>query len=162
MVANDLDVRTISAMQSGTPYASYRKTIAGKVYVTVLNPFTGVPEGLVLFGSDENAVIDVWTEREDLFFKRTNKRHFEVGNVISFKKAMDKPEEKTIEQYSDDELRTVVNQRFIPLQKTLQEIKSEAVLLRMLDIARQEEKSEKIITTITSKLSILQGTATKE
>lgn len=158
MVAN-LDARTISAMQGGSPFASYRKTIVGKVYVTVLNPFTGVPEGLVLFGDSNNvdAVVDVWTEKEDLFFKRMNRRHFEVGNIIPFTKPVDKPAEKTIEQFSDDELRTVVNQRFYSLQKTLQEVKTEAVLLRMLDIARQEEKSEKIITIITSRLSDVQG-----
>ena len=157
MVANDLDARTISAMQSGTPYASYKKTILGKVYVTVLNSFSGTPEGMILQGDGPDSTVDVWTEKEDLFFKRMNRKHFEVGNIIPFANMAMQEAPKPIEQYTDEELRGVVNQRFISLQKTLQEIKTEPVLTRLLAVARQEEKSEKIITAITSRLSDVQA-----
>jgi hypothetical protein len=160
MVANDLDARVVSAMQSGSPFSTYKKTILGKVYVTVLNSFSGTPEGLILYGEegDDNAKIDLWSEREDVFFKRMNRKQFEVGNVIPLTRSAEVvAEPKTIEQYDDEEMRTVVNQTFIKLQKTLSTVTSEAVVLRMIDIARTEEKSEKIITALTAKLSEIQG-----
>jgi len=165
MVANDLDARIVSAMQSGTPYSSYKKTILGKVYVTVLNSFSLIPEGLILEGEagDERAKVDLWSEREDVFFKRQNRKQFELGNVIPMEvTAPAAPEPKTIEQYSDDEMRTVVNQNFMKLQKTLTTVESEAVVLRMIDIAKQEEKSEKVINALTAKLSQIQGMGPNE
>lgn len=161
MVANDLDARMVSAMQSGTPFSSYKKTILGKVYVTVLNSFSGIPEGLILQGeeNDETVKVDLWSEREDVFFKRMNRKQFETGNIIPAARPAEVVEEpKTIEQYNDDEMRTIVNMNYLKLQKLLATVTSEAVVLRMINIARAEEKSEKIINAFTAKLSEIQGT----
>lgn len=160
MPTTDLDARIVSAMQEGTPYSTYKKTILAKVYVTVLNSFSLIPEGLILEGEegDERARVDLWSEREDVFFKRQNRKQFEQGNIIpAVTTTPALPEPKTIEQYDDNEMRAVVNQTFIKLQKTLDTVTTEAVVLRMINIAKAEEKSEKILNALTSKLSAIQG-----
>ena len=73
MEAKNYDVYT--KMQAGTPYASYKKTSLGKVFVSALDPFSGNPVGIILEGEkgDEKEYVDVWSEGEDVFFKKTNK-----------------------------------------------------------------------------------------
>jgi hypothetical protein len=152
------DPRVFASMQSASPYASYRKTILGKVYVMVLNPFTNKPEGILLEGEpkeDDKAVIDVWSEMEDLYFKRQNRKHFQEGTIIKVQRE-EKPEVHTIEQYSDEELKEVINYRYITLNKTLNEITTAPVLMRMLDLAREMEKSERIVKAIEARLSAVQ------
>lgn len=126
-----------AAMQSGVPLASYTKTILGKLYVNFLNPFTGSPEGRLLSGdpkTSDDAIIDLWTVAEDLYFKRMNKRAFETGLLI---KKVRKPaeEKKTIEQFSDEELIEIINMKTISFQKQLSEITSEVVLTRLLGLS---------------------------
>ena len=81
-------------MQAKAPYKSYRKTLPSHVYVTVFNPFNQEPEGLILKGEGDEAIVDVWDEMQDLFFKRMNKRHLETGVVVAFVR-QDLPEERT-------------------------------------------------------------------
>jgi len=157
-MANTFDPRTFSQMQAGTPIASYKKTILGKVFISVLDPFSGNPVGMLLEGrhGTDTEVIDVWSEVEDLYFKRANKRQLETGAVIKVKRE-EKVEEKTIEQSSDEELKAVINQRYAAFQKTLSSIASEAVLYRMQDLAEEMDKSERILTSIKAKLADVQS-----
>lgn len=154
---NTFDPRTFSQMQAGMPYASYKKTILGKVFVNVLDPFSGNPVGLLLEGTKgtDTEVIDVWNEVEDLFFRRSNKKALETGTVIKIKRE-EKVEPKTIEQYSDDELKEVINQRYAAFQKSLSAITSEAVLYRMQLLAEEMDKSERFIGSIKAKLADVQ------
>jgi hypothetical protein len=155
----DLDNKVFSAMQTGKPLESYRKTILGKVCVDVLSPFTGKPEALILSGDpkrDEAAEVDLWSEMSVAFFKNSNKKLLSKGLLIKIVKE-EKEEPRTIEQYSDEELKEVVNQRYYNLQKTLSEITAPAVVFRMLDLAREMDKSEKIIKSLETRLSQLQG-----
>jgi hypothetical protein len=154
----DFDPRVFASMQSGAPYATYRKTILGKVYVTVLSPFTNKPEGILLEGEpkeDSRAIIDVWSEMEDLYFKRQNKKHFQEGTIIRVEREPVQ-ELHTIEQYSDNELKEVINYRYITFNKTLNEITTAPVLMRMLDLSREMEKSERIVKAIEARLSAIQ------
>lgn len=151
-------------MNTGTPYATYRKTTPSKVFVQILNPFNLQAQGLILYGDPkkaETARIDVWTEMEDQFFKRSNRKHLELGTIIRFER-VPVEEVKTIEQYSDIELREVLSHKYLPLQKILSEMKSVAVAYRLLEIAKEMEKSDKIIRAIEAKLAELQAPQLKE
>ncbi len=154
-----------SAMQTGKPYKSYRKTILGKVYVTILNPFNNEPEGVILEGEptrSPTAIIDMWSEVDDLFFRRMNKNHFETGVIIPFERPDVVEDTHIIEQAGDSELRTIINSKFLSLQSSLNQIKTEAVLYRMIMLATEMEKSEKIITAIKARLAEIQAGDVKE
>jgi hypothetical protein len=148
-----------SAMQTGKPYKTYRKTILGKVSVTLLDPFTDQPIGILLKGNpktDETAKIDIWTEREDMFFKRMNKRHFEIGNILEIVRK-EEVIERGIESYSDEELAAILKTPFLSLQSTINKVESEAVMLRIVELAKEMEKSAKIMKVLESRLSELQS-----
>ena len=49
--SRDMSADVFSAMQTDKPHAVYKKTILGKVFVTVLNPFDESPEGILLQGN---------------------------------------------------------------------------------------------------------------
>jgi len=154
-----------SAMQVGKPYKSYRKTILGKVYVTILDPFTQeTPIGIHLEGeptTDERAIVDIWSEKEDVFFKRMNKRHFETGNLIPYIRE-EKEAKRTVENSTDEELKALINKPFLSLQAVLNKTNSEALVFRILTLAKELEKSDKIIKAIESRLSEIQfGSETK-
>lgn len=158
MQDNNFDPKVFAQIQTGTPVATYKKTILGKVFVTVYDPFTRMPVGTLLEGEkgSETEMIDVWSDAEDLFFKRNNKKALDTGMVIKVTRE-EKESPKTIEQYSDDELRAVINVTYLAFQKTLSRITSEAVLFRMLDLVTELEKSEKFLTAIKSKLAEVQA-----
>jgi len=152
----EMDREVFSNMQTGKPYKSYKKTILGKVFVQVLDPFSGFPVGLILETNPklfEKDIIDLWSEKEDIFFRKTNKRQFEVGNIIEFTRPETEKEVPKIESYSDEKLTEIVNSKFLTLNSILNKVETEAVLLRMIKIAEDEEKSEKIINAIKARLS---------
>ena len=151
-----------SAMQLNKPFKTYRKTILAKVSVNILDPFTDIPTGILLTGNpktDSNASIDLWSEKEDVFFKRMNKRHFEIGNLLEIVR-VEEVRERTIESYTDEELSTIINSKFLSLQSILNKTDSVAVLLRMIDLAEGLEKSDKIMSALKSRLSELQSIST--
>lgn len=152
-----------SALHGGVPYKSYKKTILGKVYITVWNSFEQTPEGLLLFGdpakSDDECFIDTWTQDEDYYFKSKNKRHLQTGNVIEVVRNTD-PVEKTIEEYSDEELEAVLDEKFkkhFALQALLNGTESIALLFRIKGIAQEQEKSDKAVKAIEARISELQA-----
>jgi hypothetical protein len=147
---------TFANMQLGKPYKSYKKTILAKIYVQTLDPFTQLPVGQILetdVKNPEKAIVDIWSEQEDVFFHRANKRQFDVGNLIEYTHPAVENEEPKIESYSDEKLTEIVNSKYLTLQSVLNKTETEAVLLRMLTIAKTEEKSEKIIGAIEARLS---------
>lgn len=150
-----------SAMVGGKPYKTYIKRILGRVYVTYLNMLTGTPtpEGVVLDGDpkkrEPNTMIDVWSEQEDYYFKKMNKRQFELGNITEFIRE-EAPKEKTIEEFSDEELKAIIEKPFKATEAILNKTNSVAVLYRILTLARELEKSEKFVRHIESRLSEVQ------
>lgn len=146
------DIRTYSAMQEGKPIASYRKTILGKVYINILDPFTGNPSGVILSGqaNSEEARVDVWTIKENLFLQRMNRKHFETGVLLKIELPLEKLEE--IAGYTDAELKEILNSVYISLQKKLVEIEDPAILNRMVDLASELKKSEKIVGAVEGRL----------
>jgi hypothetical protein len=152
------DPSIFADMQDGKPFATYRKTILGKVCVSVLNPFDGQPILIILEGDpkkSDKAFIDTWNEREDLFFRRQNARLFEIGSIIADKK-LEVEIKKTIEQFTDDELRKVINTPYLGFKAAIEKLESEATLYRILMLAKEMEKSNKIVKAIESRLSFIQ------
>ncbi len=154
--------RTIinSAVYGGTPLRSYIKTILGKVYVTVLDELEGIPEGLILEGdprkNEESCIIDVWTEEEDYYFRKKNKKHLETGTIISYvRKEIER--ERTIEEFTDAELGAIVKDKFFSLLTALNSTESIATLFRMKNIAQDLERSDKIIKAIEARISEVQA-----
>lgn len=150
-----------SAMEMDRPFASYIKTILGKVAVTVWDITLEKPVDVILKGNpkrkDEECIVKVWSVKEDAFFKRVNQNHFRKGLIIPLIME-DKPApEKTIEQATDDELKEIINSRFLALQNKLNKVNSIPVLFRMLGIAQDEEKSDKIIKAIEARISEVQA-----
>lgn len=150
-----------SAMVGGNPYKTYIKTILSRVYVTALNMLTGTPtpEGIILEGDprkrEEGAMIDVWSEQEDYFFRKMNKKHFDQGVLIEFKRTETK-RERTIEEFTDEELKALINKPFLALKNTLNQTNSIATLFRIQALASELEKSEKVMKAIESRLSEVQ------
>lgn len=158
-MTQEVDQSIYSAMQLGTPYKKYKKTILGKVYLEVWNSFLKKPEGLILFGNpklnQEDCFIEVWSEQEDVFLKRRNTKHFKDGTIQTWTTEPVKTE-KLYSDYTDEEVKEIVNSKFMSLQATLRKADSEVFVNRLLDMAREEDRSEKIIKAITARISEIQ------
>lgn len=161
MMSSKVDNEIYGAMVGGKPYRTYIKTILGRVYVTALNLVTGspVPEGMILAGDprkkDQDSMIDVWSEKEDYFFRRMNRRHFDQGILVEYTRT-ETPRERTIEEFSDEELKALINKPFLALRATLNTTNSVATLFRIQGLAAELEKSEKVMRAIESRLSEVQ------
>lgn len=150
-----------SSMNQGRPYASYIKTILGKVDVILWDNFNEAPMEILLTGNpkkrEDTSIVDVWSEKEDVFFRRVNSRLFSKGVLIPYTR----PEapavvERPIEQSTDEELSAIVNSKFLALQNHLNKIESIPVLFRIRGIAEELEKSAKIINAIEARISEIQ------
>jgi hypothetical protein len=159
MAAQNMDTKTYSAMSSGEAYATYRKTIPAQIAVKYINPFSGNPDEMILTGDGEDALIDVWNVKEDLYLTRLNRHHFEVGNLVKFDKnsVVPEPVEETLAQATDVELRDIVNLKGFAFTGALKKIEEEAVLFRLLETAQTEEKSDRVVTAIKARLSEVQS-----
>ena len=152
-----MDLKDLAALQTKEPYKTYRKTILAQVLVVGYNTFTSSPEEKILKGNplEEDAMIDVWSEMEDVFFRRNNMRHLKQGTIIEHSRSGEK-EELGVEQSSDEDIRKAVNSKYAVLNALLKDTTSETFLNRVLAIAREEEKSEKIIGYIETRISEVQ------
>jgi len=164
MLKSQFDPAVFSAMQDGKPYSAYRKTIPAKIHVVVLDPFRGEPMGLILTGrpGDEDTIVKLYSVQEDVFFKRMNKRHFQQGNLVSHEIKNEEEPVKILEQMDDEEVVKTINSKFYTLANVLQKTESEAFLFRLLNAARENEKSEKIINAIQTRLAEVQAIKTSE
>lgn len=161
----NLEAADFSASSLEKPYKSYRKTILGQVYVKILNPFNNLEtRGLILSGEDnfsDTAIVHVWNPKEDKFLHTANKSHFERGYLMEYTLPETRvvSEEEKMNSLSDKELEKLVGSKFFTLQAAVNKITSEAPLYRLLKIAEEKEKSEKIIGLIKGRLSEVQGLA---
>lgn len=150
-----------SAIDTDRPYKSYIKTILGQVAVTVWDNLLQKPVDVILKGNpkrkEEDAIVNVWSAREDSFFQRVNRKHFLKGVLIPYDMPVKAEPVKTIEQSTDEELTTIVNSKYMALLAHLNKIESVAVLFRMKMLAEELEKSEKITSAIEKRISELQA-----
>jgi hypothetical protein len=155
------DRRVVDAMVEGKPLKRYKKTILGKVYVTALDPFSDEPEGVILQGNPNNPdeldtqVIEIWDERQDLFFRRINKRHFEAGRLMMITELP--KAQPSVNDVSEDELDEILKLRFMAFKAKLNAFTEEAPVYRLLNRARELEKSDKIVKHIETRLLELQN-----
>jgi hypothetical protein len=162
MVAVDSFEREVyEAMSEDKPTMTYIKTILGKVYVTVLNPFSGKPEPVELYGqpvaSNTRALVKLWSSKEERFFEKMNREHLEAGNVkiLSVAEA-DVPAPVSPNQISDEEIVEILNKPFLALKNRLNKFTTVAPVYRFLRAAEEMEKSEKILDSIRARMSELQ------
>jgi len=140
------------------PYASYIKTTLGKVYVKVLNPFTGQPDDLILEGKNtESCIVDVWDVKGDMYFKKANAYHFEKGFLMPHVRKETIPSDEEIyNTLPEEELTRLLKEKFFVLQSAVNKMTSVAPIFRLLEIAKALEKSDKIIKFLEGKLAELQ------
>lgn len=154
--------KIFAAMQNKSPYKSYIKTILGKVHVTILDPYNETEVFYSLLygnprGTDkERCIVDVWSEKQDVFFQRMNERHFQKGRIIPYTREAEKTPVKEPVQFSDDELLKKLSERFFAIKQFVESIDEPVVLFRLIDIAKENEKSEKIVTLVEARLAEVQ------
>lgn len=149
-----------SAMEANTPYSSYIKTILGQVAVTVWDSTLEKPVDIILNGNpkkkDPGCIVNVWNVKEDAVFKRLNVRLFKKGIIIPYELPVAAPEEKSVEQSTDEELKAIVNSKYMALVAKLNKIESVPVLFRMKGLAEEMDKSAKITEAIEKRISEIQ------
>lgn len=151
---SDLDI--YAAMQEGKePIARYKKTIVGKVHIVALNPFSENPEGVLLEGDGENSFVEFWNSKQLVFFERMNRSHIEAGRLVKMDKAPE-PFEVTPNQLSDEEIDKLLNEKFMSLKSRVSKFTDTAPLLRLINRARELEKSEKIIKYLEESMAKLE------
>lgn len=154
------DQEVFRAMQEGVPLKRYKKTILGKVHVVLLNPFSDEPEGVIMQGDPIKAsdfveyTVEIWTPKADMFFKRMNKKHFDAGRLVEVTKVPKIP--KTANIITDEDIDEILEMKFFAFKKQLDSFTAEAPVFRLLNRARELEKSEKIVKYLEEKLSDLQ------
>lgn len=149
-----------ASMGEGKPYSSYIKTILGQVAVTVWDNVLEKPVDVILRGDpkkkDDDAIVKLWDAKEDSFFKRVNRRHFQKDLLIRYEYPENAEPVKTIGQSTDEELAKIVNSKYLSLVAELNKIESIPTLFRMKGIAEDLDKSEKITSVIEKRISELQ------
>ncbi len=152
---------TFAAMQTGTPYKSYIKKSVGKVLVRVLNPFDEKPEEIILYGNPftspnkESMIVDVWNDKQDVYFKKMNTIHLANGMVVEYKRAEVAPE-KVYNALSDEEIEQILKAKYMVLKHALEKITTATAALRFLNLARDLDISEKYVKLIEGRLAELQ------
>lgn len=158
-----MEYQVASAMQEGTPYKAYKKQILGIVWVDVINPFTRQPERVALKGNPhsktdiETTTIRVWEAGQAAHFEQANKTLFQKGYILPYEwKGEDNTQEKNWNTISDTEIRDLINSPFMKLKHAMDKMTSEAVLYRVLQAAKDEDKSEKLTKAIEERLAMVQ------
>jgi alpha-L-fucosidase len=155
-----MDIQDKNLLSGTKPIKSYIKTILGKVYVTVWDSWENKPTGILLEGDprkgDESCIIDIMTPEEDNFFKKKNAIHLREGSVITHVRSTEE-KVRTVEEYSDDELKDILNSKFFTIQTTLNNTSSIAVLFRIKNLAHEMEKSDKLIKVVEARISEVQA-----
>lgn len=148
-----------SKMQTGVPVSSYKKTILAKVQIDVINPWSGQREYVIMYGdpkkNEEGTIYDVWSEQEDTYFRRANKRHFETGTLAKYTRKSSVVE-KNPNEITDEEIEKILKSPYFSMTSKLAEFTAVAPVYRFLEMAKELEKSEKFIKAIEARISELE------
>lgn len=162
-MSNEVEERNklFSAMNTGTPFKSYKKAILARVFVYYWDSFREEPSSTLLTGdprrNDESCIIDVWSEQEDVFFKRMNRAHLSNGTLLPYQRPVEIEHVRTFEESTDEELTTFLGSKYFTIQNKLNHVNTLPVLFRLVEIARQHDKSEKIIKLIEGRIAEIQS-----
>lgn len=157
-----IDISVFSAMQTGKPYRTYRKTILGKVATTVYNQFSRKPETVFLSGdprkNEETCFVDVWSEMEDVFFKRMNKSHLSSGRIIQVVRpeVSTVTEEELLNTMTDEKIKEILTYQWYKFKSILNNITSADTVHRLLLAAKEADKSDKFLKAIEARISELE------
>jgi hypothetical protein len=157
-----------SAMQTGEPRKVFKKVILAKVFVQVLNPFDGKPEGKILQGipssNDEGCFVPIWSEKEEAFFVRMNKSHILDGRLINVPIdnymnviSIDGEEKINYGAFTEEQIKEIATSKFMALKATLNKTDSEEFVYRILEKANELERPEGTVTAIKVRLSEIQS-----
>lgn len=154
----------IDAMRTGTkPYATYKKTILGRVLVKYLDPIRMIPWDVVLKGNPQNPdeeegwSFKIWSAEEDTYFQLNNKVHLRNGMLVpySFEEKID----VSINQVTDEEIELILQKPFFTLKNKLSEFTSTVPVRRFLAMA---EKMNRPIGTVNYIKEVLEQMETPE
>jgi len=160
-VRKEPDYSVVKLMQEDNPVAVYKKDIVGQVSVKYFDSLEGTFKERMLVGlpndnKNENNFIELWSEAELIYFKRENKFHLENGYLVEFDVPRDRGIEQTVNNLSATELRDLVNAPFLKLKKTVEQMTSEAAVMRTLAMADEEERPAKTMEFLKERLSKIQ------
>ena len=152
-------------MQTGDPIAVYGKTILGKVEVSVINPFDGTPQNVMLEGdpkkNNPKCFVEVWSQMEEVYFERQNAPLFKEGYIIKVKEGKkpevkDKDKEVSYDNITDEYIKDLITAPYMKFKSELNAIDSEAVVYRVLSMAEEMERPEKTMQHIRQRLTEIQ------
>jgi hypothetical protein len=151
-----------SMMATGEPIKVYRKTILGKVNVKTINPVEDKAEDIILHGNPDNrscetCFIEIWSDKELVYFLRANRKHLQEGVLVEDTKPRDTKIKKTVNNLPDEEIEKLVKAPFLKLKKLVEEMTTEAAVARVLREAEKQERPEKTVTFIRERLSEIQA-----
>jgi hypothetical protein len=161
-MATDTDY---SAMQTGFPLKSFIKKSLAKAEVRILDPFTGNPSSTILQGDPTNAdqlegcIVDCWTDKELVYFKKQNAKLLVQGIIGDYDRrtVANTPAEKNWNALTDEEVVQLVSSKYLALTNGLEKMTSSVMVARVLNTAKNLDKSEKYVRVITERLSELQA-----
>jgi len=104
----------------------------------------------------ETQIIELWTTKSKLFFERMNKKHIAAGRLNLVKRESLPEIQPSPNIISDEEIDTLLNSKFLALKARLNKFTDSAPVFRLVNRARELDKSEKIVKHIEEKISQLQ------
>ncbi len=148
-------------MSTGEPYRTYRKTHLARLRVKVLNPFDGTPYEEFLEGNPQDAAcqkcyVDLWDEKELMYFKRSNSIHLESGALVEAPRPVTEVKQ-SFNNLSDAELKELVEGKYFGLKAAVEKMTSEEALARTLLLAEECSRPEKTLNFIRERLALLQS-----
>ena len=159
------NVKDYGIVEGVEPIKSYIKTVPSKVYATVLSPW-GKQDvvGIILEGNPrgkdkESCIVDIYSPQEDMFFKRQNARHLSLGILVPYVRTeSDEETEELVNELTEEEVQALLGTKikFFTLQSRVNKMTSIAPVFRLLEAAKELEKSQKIISFLEGKLAELQ------
>lgn len=162
-VVDSYEREVFSAMAEDKPVVTYVKTIVGKVHLTVLDPYSGKPVPVTLQGSpaanNPKAVVQVWSTKDNQFFKQMNREHLAAGvlkPLTPVEEVARKQEPVSPNTISDEEITEILNKPFLALKNKLNSFTAPAPVYRFERMAEEMEKSEKILEAIRARASELE------
>ncbi len=157
--AASTSVRDFAQMQTGEPLAVFKKTHIGKAVVRLIDPFTEQPTETILHGmsGERSTFVEVWTEREYMYFLRANKVHLDSGAVVEHKGEIDNQIVMSFNNLPDDEMETLIGSKFFTLKSSVEQMTTEAPLLRLITLGEEANKPEKTMQFLRERLSLIQS-----
>jgi len=149
------------ARAEGEPVAIYIKAIVGRVCVTIIDPFSGLPKDILLTGdpahSDtdiEDITVTLWTEMGHEFFRRQNKVLIQRGYIAPY--TVEIVEEISVNEIEDTEIIEALKKKYFATAALLKRFTSPVPVMRMLRLAQELNKPIGTISAIQKRLSELQ------